>query len=245
VHDVKTKLRRALHRVGVDIIPYDGRRFVARRRIDVIRAADVSIVVDVGAGGGQFVRWLREEGYAGRIVSFEPVAEAFGKLQRRTTGDPSTTCMKLALAERDGESVVNVAGNLWSSSLLPMTSEHEAAAPASAYVGHERVRLARLDSLAVVDLKDRAYLKIDVQGGEGAVLDGAAGVFDRIMAVELELSLVELYEGQELLPSLHERMSSLGFALVWLGESVFRDPASDEILAVDGIFVRRTPARSV
>ena len=151
------------------------------------------------------------------------------------------TCMKLALAERDGEAVVNVAGNLWSSSLLPMTSEHEAAAPASAYVGHERVRLARLDSLAVIGPEDRAYLKIDVQGGERAVLDGAAGVFDRIMAAELELSLVELYEGQELMPALHERMSSLGFALVWLGESVFRDPASDEILAVDGIFVRRAP----
>jgi hypothetical protein len=65
------------------------------------------------------------------------------------------------------------------------------------------------------------------------------------MAAELELSLVELYEGQELMPALHERMSSLGFALVWLGESVFRDPASDEILAVDGIFVRRTLAQPV
>jgi hypothetical protein len=56
---------------------------------------------------------------------------------------------------------------------------------------------------------------------------------------------VELYKGQELMPALHERMSSLGFALVWLGESVFRDPASDEILAVDGIFVRRTLERHV
>jgi len=28
------------------------------------------------------------------------------------------------------------------------------------------------------------------------------------------------------------------FALVWLGDAVFRDPASDEIFAVDGIFVR-------
>jgi FkbM family methyltransferase len=239
VRDVKNKVRWALHRIGVDIIPYDGRRFVARRRVDVIRAAGVDIVVDVGAGGGQFVRSLRGEGYPGRIVSFEPVTEAFAKLQRRTTGDPSITRMNIALAERDGEAVVNVAGNLWSSSLLPMKSEHEAAAPASAYVGRERVRLARLDSLDVVGPEDRAYLKIDVQGGEGAVLDGVAGVFDRIVAAELELSLVELYEGQELLPALHERMSSQGFALVWLGESVFRDPSSDEILAVDGIFVRR------
>lgn len=236
---VKGILRRALHRVGVDVIPYDGRRFVARRRMDVIRAAGVSIVLDVGAGGGQFVGWLRGDGYEGRIVSFEPATEAFAKLQRRTIGDPSLIRVNVALAERDGEAVVNVAGNLWSSSLLPMTPEHEAAAPASAYVGQQSVRLARLDSLDILRAEDRAYLKIDVQGAEGAVLDGAAGVLDRIVAAELELSLVELYEGQELLPVLHERMYAQGFTLVWLGESVFRDPVSDEILAVDGIFVRR------
>lgn len=235
----KGVLHRALRQLGVDIVPYDGRRFVARRRIEVIRATGVNMVLDVGAGVGQFAGWLRGEGYGGRIISFEPVEEAFRELQRRAASDPAWTCTNVALAERDADAVINVAGNLWSSSLLPMTREHEAAAPASAYVGQERVRLARLDSLDVVRRGDRGYLKIDVQGAERAVLDGAAGVFDWIAAAELELSLAELYEGQELLPALRERMRGEGFVLVWLGESVFRDPASDEILAVDGIFVRR------
>jgi FkbM family methyltransferase len=205
-----------------------------------MQAAGVNMVVDVGAGVGQFVGWLRSEGYEGRIISFEPVEETFSELQRRAGADPTWTCWNVALAERDGDAVVNVAGNLWSSSLLPMTREHEAAAPDSVYVGQERVRLTRLDSLDVIGPGDRAYLKIDAQGAEGAVLDGAAGVFHRIVAAELELSLAELYEGQELLPALRERMRTEGFALVWLGDSVFRDPASDEILALDGIFIRRT-----
>ena len=71
-------------------------------------------------------------------------------LQRRATADPSWTCVNVALAEHDGEAVVNVAGNLWSSSLLPMAPEHETAAPASAYVGRQKVRLVRLDSLDVI-----------------------------------------------------------------------------------------------
>jgi FkbM family methyltransferase len=236
---VRAIFRRFAHQLGLEVVRYDGRRFVARKRIDVIRAAGVNVVLDVGAGIGQFVDWLRDEGYEGRIVSFEPVTETFARLQRGASADSSLTCVNLALAERNGEAVVNVAGNLWSSSLLPMTPEHEAAAPASAYVREEDVRLARLDSLDLLRPEDRAYLKIDVQGAEAAVLDGAAGVFDQIVAAELELSLVELYEGQELLPALQERMRAQGFALVWLGESIFRDPASDEILAVDGIFVRR------
>ena len=234
----KDVLRRALHRVGVDVVPYDGRRFVARRRIEVARATRVNVVLDVGAGVGQFAGWLRGEGYRGRIISFEPVAEAFAELQRRAATDPAWTCVNVALAERDGDAVVNIAGNLWSSSLLPMTREHEAAAPASAYVGQERVRLARLDSLDIIRPEDRTYLKIDVQGAESAVLDGAERVLDRIVAAELELSLAELYEGQDLLWALLQRMRALGFGLVWLGEALMRNPVTDEILAVDGIFER-------
>ena len=231
-----------LHRFSLDLVRYDGRRFVARRRIEVIERMRVNVVIDVGAGIGQFGGWLRDEGYTGRIVSFEPVRDAFGGLEGRTASDPEWTPANLALGDRDGEAVVNVADNLWSSSLLPMMNRHKEAAPLSRYVRQESVRLARLDSLGAIGADDRAYLKIDVQGAERAVLDGAAGVFDRVVAVELELSLVELYEGQELLPSLHEQMRSNGFALVWLGDAMFRDPTSDEILAVDGIFVRPSPA---
>ncbi len=192
----------------------------------------------MGAGIGQFGGWLRDAGYRGRILSFEPVRDAFTGLVERSDSDPAWAAENLALSDRDGESVVNVAGNLWSSSLLPMRERHLKAAPESRYVGQEAVRLARLDSLGAIGPDDRAYLKIDVQGAEQAVLDGAAGVLDRIVAAELELSLVELYEGQELLPTLHERMRGEGFSLVWLGDAVFRDPASDEILALDGIFMR-------
>ena len=235
---MKEFVRKALHRVGVDVVHYDGRHFVARRRVEVIRSTGTTVVVDVGAGSGQFVGWLRDAGYDGRVVSFEPVADAFARVKRRAEGDPGLTCHRIALGDRDGEVRLNRAGNIWSSSLLPMTARQKNAAPESVYVGEESVRLARLDSLGIVQPDDRVYLKIDVQGAEGAVLVGAAGVLDRVVAVELELSLVELYEGQELLPALHRRLRRAGFALVWLGEAVFRDPSSGEILAMDGIFVR-------
>jgi FkbM family methyltransferase len=237
--DARLLVHRILHRLGVDVVRYDGRRFVARKRIEVIRATGANVVLDVGAGVGQFAGWLRGEGYGGNIISFEPVQEAFANLERRAAADPMWTCVNVALGERDGDAVVNVAGNLWSSSVLPMTRAHEAATPSSTYVGRESVRMVRLDSLDVIGPNDRAYVKIDVQGAEGAVLTGAERVLDRIVAAELELSLAELYEGQELLPALREQMRSEGFVLVWLGDSVFHDPVSDEILSLDGIFVRR------
>jgi FkbM family methyltransferase len=234
-------VHRFLHRFGLDLVRYDGQRFVARKRIEVIRAQRVNLVLDAGAGAGQFASWLRGHGYEGPILSFEPVREAFEELERRSAEDRAWRCVNIALGERDGDTVINVAGNLWSSSLLAMTGAHEVADPASAFVRDEVVPLARLDSLGVVGPHDRAYLKIDVQGAEGAVLDGAVGVLDGIIAAELELSLMELYDGQELFGALYERMRGEGFRLVWLGESIFRDPTTDEILALDGIFVRRRP----
>ena len=208
----------------------------------MIRKTGTTVVVDVGAGSGQFVGWLREAGYDGRIVSFEPVADAFARVQSRALEDSALSCFRIALSDRDGEAVIHRAANLWSSSLLPMTDRQEAAAPESAYLAEERVPLARLDSLGLVQAEDRVYLKIDVQGTEAAVLEGAVGVLDRVVAVELELSLVELYKGQELLPTLYERLRNRGFALVWLGDAVFRDRESDEILTMDAIFVRRQQA---
>jgi FkbM family methyltransferase len=235
---MKVFVRKALHRVGVDLVRYNGRHFVARRRVDVIRSTGTTVVIDVGAGSGQFVGWLRDAGYDGRIVSFEPVADAFARVQGRAMDDPALSCYRIALGDRDGEAVIHRAANIWSSSLLPMTDRQEAAAPESAYVAEETVPLARLDSLDVVRTEDRVYLKIDVQGAEAAVLEGATGVLERVVAIEVELSLVELYKGQQLLPALYERLRSEGFALVWLGDAVFRDRDSDEILTLDGIFVR-------
>jgi FkbM family methyltransferase len=235
---VRTTVHRFLRKLGLEVVRYDGRRFVARKRVEVLHTTRANVVLDGGAGIGQFAGWLREEGYAGRILSFEPVREAFAELERRTARDPAWDCVNVALGAGDGDSVVHVAQNLWSSSLLPMTRMHQAADPASSYIREEAVRVARLDSLNVIGPRDRAYLKIDVQGAEGEVLEGAAGIFDQIVAAELELSLAELYEGQDLLLALRERMRAEGFALVWLGESIFRNPATDEILALDGIFVR-------
>jgi hypothetical protein len=43
-----------------------------KRPIDFIRSRNVDLVVDVGGNTGQYAESLRNDGYAGWIVSFEP-----------------------------------------------------------------------------------------------------------------------------------------------------------------------------
>jgi hypothetical protein len=120
-----------------------------------------------------------------------------------------------------------------------MNPLHVLSAPESAYVGTQAVRLARLDSLRD-DLRltgERAFLKVDVQGYELEVLQGAVESLADVLAVECELSLAPLYEGQALFADLVEWLRAPGFVLVGL-ESVHFDARSGELLQVNGLFTR-------
>jgi FkbM family methyltransferase len=234
----RSAVHRLVQRLGFDVVRYDGRRYLNRRRIELIRARGVNVVLDVGANLGQYAAELRRDGYAGRIVSFEPLAQAFAALEAQAGDDRQWECVQTALGSSDGEEVLNVSKNLWSSSFLPLAAIHEAAAPSSAYVGSERVQVRTIDSLGVLRPNDVGYLKIDVQGREASVLEGASRTLPRVAAVELELCVRELYDGQELLPDLIERMQRAGFYPTMLGGATLLDPASGELLSVDGIFVR-------
>lgn len=100
----------------------------------------------------------------------------------------------------DGQADINVSGRATSSSLLPVLPMHVAASPESSYIGKEGVRIIRLDSLWGTSIEPgaRVFLKVDVQGYEKRVLEGAGRVLPAVMALELELSFFSLYEGSSL-----------------------------------------------
>jgi FkbM family methyltransferase len=204
----------------------------------------VDLVVDVGANDGGYATALRELGYHRHIVSFEPLSEPFARLCERAGHDGSWDVVQCALGDHEGEVEVHVAGNDGaSSSVLPMLEAHLGAAPQSAYVRDETVRLRRLDEALpeAVDLAGRrTFLKIDVQGFERAVLDGAEGLFgaDLLVGVQAEMSLVPLYDGQMLWRETVDRLAAQGFDLVSLVPG-FSDPRSGRLLQADGVFAHR------
>jgi hypothetical protein len=126
-----------------------------------------------------------------------------------------------------------------SSSILPMLPRHWQASPGTEYVGAETVRVRRLDDLfdQLWRAGERVYLKIDVQGYEKQVLDGAARTLQRVAGVQCEISLVPLYAGGPLLPEMLEYMNARGFRLHSI-EVAMIDPASSQLLQIDGIFYR-------
>lgn len=200
----------------------------------------VDRVLDVGANTGQFGAELRSNGFRGWIVSFEPLSAAHAALTARAAGDPKWRVHpRVAIGDTDGTIDINVSGNLFSSSILPMLDAHTAAADNSAYVALETVPIARLDAVAGPYLDGCAapFLKIDTQGFEKHVLDGASAILPRLRGVLSELSLVPLYEGQPLWLDMLSRMKEEGFTL-WRIQPGFTDPRDGRTLQVDAIWFR-------
>ena len=232
-------VRLFLRRLGYDLVRYRADEHPLARRARLLSRQRISLVLDVGANSGQYGRELRELGYRGRIVSFEPLAAAFGELQRSVRGDPAWETRNFALGDAPGRTEINVAANSYSSSLLGMLPAHLAAAPHSRYVGREAIEVRTLDAIfpSLARPEDRVHLKIDTQGFEKRVLAGAGASLASIATLQMELSLVRLYEGESLLGEMLAHAAGLGFELVAL-EPGFSDPESGRLLQVDALFQR-------
>ena len=233
-------IRRLLRRFGVDAHRYLPASSSSAQRMAIFRYRGINLVLDVGANSGQFGSSLREAGYTGRIVSFEPLESARKRLLAASAGDAEwEIAEKAAIGREEGEIDIHVSANSVSSSALDMLDAHLRSTPEARYVGMERVRLRRLDSVAIPYLRPGSVtlLKIDTQGYEDRVLDGAAAILPRMAGIQLELSLVPLYREQVLLPEMIERLRRLDFDL-WAIWPDFADADSGRLLQVDATFLR-------
>jgi FkbM family methyltransferase len=218
------------HRLGFEISRH--RPFAARV---ASRLEGLPVVIDVGANCGQYAIELRRHGYQGEIVSFEPVEAAFEHLVSAAGDDPDWTCRRLALGAAAGEAQINVASNLASSSLLGMEVGHRAGAPGVSMVGIETVPVLRLDDVLEDDRP--CMLKLDVQGYEDRVLDGAPDTLARAQLLQCELSIAQLYSGQAPFRALIDRLDDAGFGLVDL-DPFFYDRTDGRVLSLDALFAR-------
>jgi FkbM family methyltransferase len=202
-----------------------------------------TVVLDIGANEGQFAADLRAAGYRGRIVSVEPLSKAHAALTKAAAKDSQwTVADRCAVGAATGKATLHVAGNSVSSSLREMTTAHLDAAAYSQYVGTEEVRVVTLADLIAQYANSpdaRVFVKLDVQGHERDVLTGAGERLDTIGGLQLELSLMELYAGQALMPAQLELLATRGLSL-WSLDRGFMDGKTGRLLQCDGTFVRES-----
>jgi FkbM family methyltransferase len=234
------KIRSTLRKFGFDIVKYHPSIHYLARRKKFLGEFNIDLVLDVGANVGQYAVQLRQElGYKGQLVSFEPMSVAYETLERRSSKDPLWQAYNFALGDSDNYVDINIAGNSYSSSLMDMLDSHVKAAPESAYISKENIRIQTLDAVfdgVCSSFKD-VYLKIDTQGFERKVLAGATKSLSRIDTVQMEMSLIPLYENEAVFSEMHAYMEEIGYTLVAI-EPGFSNSDTGQMLQVDGIYRR-------
>ena len=239
-------IKRVAMLLGADVRAYKPARSEAARLARLLDSHNIDLVLDVGANQGQYARYLRSIGYRGRIVCFEPLADAFTILCKFAKNDNKITIApRMALGDLNATVSINIAANSESSSLLSVSATHIKADPQVKSIGTETVPLYRLDEVAndyVADAKS-VFLKIDVQGYELSVLRGAAGILPRIIGLQLELSLEPLYEEEPLYKEMIETVESAGFELYDINPC-FSDNVTGKTYQLDGIFFRKLSSLS-
>jgi FkbM family methyltransferase len=241
-----TALQRLARRLGYDLTPRRKAKSPNAQLVAVLAHFRITCVLDVGANVGQYGAMLRAWGYPGRIVSFEPQAGAHGALERRAAADPAwQVAPAMALGGRAGAIELEVSAESDMSSILPQSALLRQVSPSSAVVRKETVPLCRLDEVAAPYLRpdDRVFLKVDAQGYEAEVLAGAGRLLERLAGIQLEMSLVPLYEGERAFRATLDDLAALGFEPCLFLPGYFERKLARQ-LQVDGVFMRAIAAQA-
>ena len=217
----------------------------------------IDLVIDVGANNGQYGEMLRDLGFEGWILSFEPLPDAFAELERRLARDDRWLGLPLALGDAEATAELNVSRNSVFSSLhAPNARGRDQFSPRIDVVDTIEVAVRRLDDVLPELLERmrpgaggttasgrpdlspyRCLLKMDTQGHDAAVLDGGREAAAQSLALHSELSVAGIYEDLPDYLEMLGRYRALGFELTGIYPAE-RDRHTGHVVELDCIMAR-------
>lgn len=183
-------------------------------------------IVDIGAFEGDWSRMARKIWPSGRLILIEPNRNKESALRTLCSELGASLHCELLGAQNDQEVQFHLMES--GSSIMAERS----GVPRQL----ETRRLRTLDSL-LQKIESPAFLKIDAQGYELRILEGAAGIFPMIEAVLLEVAVIEINEGAPLLHEVLAFMKARGFVVYDILE-IHRRPLDRALNQVDLLFIR-------
>lgn len=170
-------------------------------------------IFDAGANVGQTAKNYRRLYPQANIWSFEPAPDPFRELEHCLPN--KFTAMRLALSDCKGEAQLNIGNQSYTNSLL-VRGNHAGKAI--------DVATDTIDNIcSSYDISEIDILKIDVEGAETRVLNGAAQMLSRraVKAIFIEVYFTPTYKDMPLFAALDAKLKSSGFYLHGL-YSLFR-----------------------
>ena len=208
-----------------------------------LRSDSVATVLDVGANEGQFLKVARLLFPSASLLAFEPNAKLLPSLQAVLADSQRAAIFGVACGRESTKLPLHRTKFSPATSLLQPTALRIPDFPAVETEDTVEVAVERIDQIVLNSPLGRApyLLKVDVQGFELEVLQGATGILHDVKVVLLEVNAVAFYEGQAGFDEIWKFMREHHFRLIDIGEPI-RARATAEVLYFDVAFLNNAPS---
>lgn len=176
---------------------------------------EIKTIIDVGANIGQFAL-ATHRFYPHTIIhSFEPVPKCFQKLTDNVEGICNIYPHNFALGNQNSDISFFQNAHSHASSALKVSNYQKENIPKTKDYQEIKVQCLRLDEFKFEQpLIAPILLKLDVQGFEKNVLEGASVFLEKVDYIILEVSFISMYDDEPLFDEMHSYLKEKGFQLV-------------------------------
>jgi FkbM family methyltransferase len=192
-------------------------------------------ILDVGAHVGESALAFHKNFPQAKIHSFEPISFIYEALRRNCEPHANIFCHHLALGDKPAELRIALSGT---EVLCQMNSLNSVATSATPTELTHTVRLVRLDDFcASIGINQVAILKIDVEGYERQVIEGARGLLreGRIRHVVAEFTLDPEDKQHTQLAAMEKQLSEFNYSMTGFYEPSY-DFKSGRMLFANALF---------
>lgn len=176
-----------------------------------LKKYNITTVIDVGANQGHVTRALQYMFPEASIYAFEPIKKEADKLCA-SFSKRKVIVENLALGNKSGKAILYKYGFSPASSLLPATLKYSEKFRGVSIGDEVAVQTTTLDSyFKNAKLTGEVFLKIDTQGTEKQVLEGAKSFLKFVSIIHIETLFDELYKNQSTFDEVYKFLTKLGF----------------------------------
>ena len=208
---MKEIVRKIINLLGYEI-KKKKRNFFLKNKIDLI--------IDVGAHRGEFAIDVLGENFEGKIISFEPQSKIYDVLLKNSSKFENWHVHeRCGIGKKNKNLKLNIMNETTCSSFFVPTKNLLSIDPNSRIIKKEKTKIFSLNNLFSKNykIKKNTFLKIDTQGYDKYVLDGASKILKKLLYVQMELAIEPLYKNEINYESMIKYMKKRGFIIWKLG----------------------------
>ena len=211
-----------------------GEDFLDQKKI--LENKQVKIVFDIGANVGQTTLKYKKMFPKSQIYGFEPFLDVFKKYTDFYKGDKRVFAVNKAFSNKNGNATFFVNNNSYTNSLLPINTGFMEGFRTVKEISVETETIdsfCKRNNVQYIDI-----LKLDVQGGELLVLEGAKEMLteEATGLIYTEVEFVEVYKSQPLFGDIQNFLEQYGYKLY--KKYIVDNNENGEPIAGDAIFLK-------